>query len=55
MLRGYRMARNEDKVFRATIAPGVKPPRFNMDVDINGFHCSIGHVHEGRLRETTKQ
>ena len=26
VLGGYRMARNDDKAFRATIAPGVKPP-----------------------------
>ena len=55
MLRGYRMARNDDKAFRATIAPGVKPPTFNMDVDINDSYCSFGHVHEGLLRETAKQ
>ena len=55
VLRGYRMTRNYDKAFRATIAPGVKPPNFNMDVDINGFHCLFGHIHEGLLRETAKQ
>ena len=55
MLRGYHMARNDDKVFRATTTPEVKPPRFNMDFDISGFHRSIGHIHEGLLRETTKQ
>ena len=49
------MTRNDDKAFRATIAPGVKPPNFNMDVDINDFHCSFGHVHEGLLREMAKQ
>ena len=43
------------KAFRATIVPGVKPPNFNMDVDINDFHCSFGHVHEGLLRKTAKQ
>ena len=26
-----------------------------MDVDINDFHCSLYHVHEGLLRETAKQ
>ena len=26
-----------------------------MDVDINDFHSSFGHVHEGLLRETAKQ
>ena len=55
VLRGYRMTRNDDKAFRATIVPGVKPPNFNMDVDINDFHCSFGHVYEGLLRETAKQ
>ena len=55
VLRGYCMTRNDDKAFRATIAPGVKPPNFNMDVDINDFNCSFGHVHEGLLRETAKQ
>ena len=33
----------------------MKPPNFNIDVDINDFHCSFGHVHEGLLRETAKQ
>ena len=48
------MNRNDDEAFRATIAPGVKPPSFNMDVDINDFHCSFGHVYKGLLRETAK-
>ena len=43
------------KLFRATIALGVKPPNFNMNVNINEFHCSFGHVPEGLLRETAKQ
>ena len=55
MLRGYRMTRNNDKTFRATIAPGVKPSNFDMYVDIKDFHCSFGHVHEGLLRKTAKQ
>ena len=55
MLRGYHMTRNDDKAFRATIDPGVKPPNFNMDVDISDFHCSFVYVHEGLLRETAKQ
>ena len=55
MLRGYRMTRNNDKAFRATIASGLKPLNFNMDVDINDFHCSFDHVHEELLRETAKQ
>ena len=33
----------------------MKPPIFNMDVDINDFHCPFGHVHEGLLRQTAKQ
>ena len=41
--------------FRATIAPGVKPACFNIDDDINDFHCSFGHVHEGLMREPAKQ
>ena len=49
------MARNENKTFRAVIAHGVKPLNFNMDVDINNFNCSFGHVHEGLLRGTAKQ
>ena len=55
VLRGYRMTRNGDKAFRATIAPEVKPPNFTVDVDINDFHWSFGHVYEGLLRETAKQ
>ena len=55
VLRGYRMTRNNDKTFRATIAPGVKPHNFNLYVDINGIHCSFGHIDEGFLRETAKQ
>ena len=49
------MTRNDDKAFRATIAPGGKPSNFNMDVDINDFHCSFGHVHERILRGRAKQ
>ena len=49
------MTRNDDTPFRATIAPGVNPPSFNMDVEINDFHCSFGHVHKGLVRETAKQ
>ena len=55
MLRGYRMPEKITKAFRATIPSGVKSPNFNMDGDINDFHCSFGHVHEGLLRETAKQ
>ena len=54
-MRGYHMTRNDDKAFRTTIAPGVKPPNFNMCVDINDFHYSFSHVYEGLLRETVKQ
>ena len=54
VLSGYRMTRNDDKSFRATIAPGAKPLNFNMDADINDFHCSFGDVHGGLLRETAK-
>ena len=49
------MTRNDKEAFRATLAPGVNPPNFDMDVDINNFHCSFDHVHEGLLRETAKQ
>ena len=55
MLHGYCMTRNDDKAFRAAVAPGVEPPNFNMDVDISDFPCSFRHVHEGLLRETAKQ
>ena len=37
----------------AVIAPGAPPnPRV---VDINDFHCSHAHAHEGLLRQTAKQ
>ena len=49
------MTRNDDKAFRATLIPGVKPPNFNMDIDINDFHGYFGHVYEGLLRKTSKQ
>ena len=55
MLRGYRMTRNDDKAFQTTIAPGVNPSNFNMDVDSSDFHCPFGQVHEGFLCETVKQ
>ena len=55
MLRRYRMTRNDDKAFQTTIAPGVKPSNFNMDVDSSDFHCPFGQVHEGFLCETAKQ
>jgi len=53
VLRGFPMPTNDRAL--ATIAPRVIPPNFNVNADINDFHCSFGHVHEGRLRETAKQ
>ena len=44
VLRGYRMTRNDDKAFRATIAPGVNPPNLYMGVDINDFQSLFGHA-----------
>ena len=38
----------------ATIAPAVKPPNIDTEVDINEFHCSFGHGHKELLLETTK-
>ena len=37
-----------------TIAPGVKPPKIDTDVDTNGFHCSFGDAHERLRLETAK-
>ena len=53
VLRGFRVPTN-DKALLATIAPGVRPPNFNVSVDINDFNCSFSLVHEGRLGETAK-
>ena len=36
----------------ATIAPSHTPGR---SLDINLFHCSYGHLHEGLLHDTAKQ
>ena len=49
------MGRNGEKTFRATIAPGVKLPNLNMNVNINDFRCSFCHVHEVLLHEAAKQ
>ena len=38
-----------------TIAPGVKPPNIDAEVDINEFHCSFGHIYKRLLLETTKE
>lgn len=51
--RGLRVPTNDTAL--AATAPGVRPPNFNMDADINDFYCPFGHVHERFLRETEKQ
>ena len=51
-MRGYR-ARSDSAC--ATIAPAVKPPNVDTEVDINGFHCSFGHTHKELLFEMAKQ
>ena len=49
------MARNGENMFPATIALGIKLLNLNMNVHINGFHCSFCHMHEVLLREAAKQ
>ena len=39
----------------AAIAPTVKTPNIGIEVNINEFHYSFGHVHKELLLETTKQ
>ena len=51
-MRGYR-ARSDSAY--ATIAPAVKPPNVDTEVDINEFHCSFGHTHKELLFEMAKQ
>ena len=51
-MRGY-CARSDSAC--AKIAPAVKPPNIDTEVDINEFHCSYGHVHKELLLETAKQ
>ena len=53
VLRGFCVSTN-DKALLATVNPGVRPPNFNVSVDINDFNCSFSLVHEGRLGETAK-
>ncbi|CAM9933068.1 unnamed protein product [Sphacelaria rigidula] len=43
-----------DESARAVLAPGKMPVDRNQ-VDINSFHQSHGHLHEGLLPETAKQ
>ena len=50
-MRGYR-ARSDSAC--ATIAPAVKPPNIDTEVDINEFRCSFGHGHKELLLETVK-
>ena len=50
-MRGYR-ARSDSAC--ATIAPAVKPPNIDIEVDINEFRCSFGHVHKELLLETAR-
>ena len=45
-MRGYR-TRSDSAC--ATIAPAVKPPNIDTEVDIDVLHCSFGHVHKERL------
>ena len=51
-MRGYR-ARTDSAY--ATIAPAVKPPNIDTEVDVNKFHCSFGNYHKEHLLETAKQ
>ena len=39
----------------AAIAPEVKPPNIDTEVDIKESHCSFEHVHTEFLLEATKQ
>ena len=55
MLREYRKARNDKKNCSNYNRPWGETPNFNMDVDINDFHCSFGHAHVGLLHETARQ
>ena len=50
-MQGYR-TRSDSAC--ATIAPAVKPPNIDTEVDINEFHCSFGHSHKELLLETAK-
>ena len=51
-MQGYR-TRSDSAC--ATIAPAVKPPNIDTEVDINDFYCSFGHGHKELLLETAKQ
>ena len=51
-MRGYRTRSNSAC---AAIAPTVKTPNIDIEVDINEFPCSFGHVHKELLLETAKQ
>ena len=51
-MRGYR-ARSDSTC--VTIAPVVKPPNIDTEVNINEFHFYIGNVHKELLLKTAKQ
>ena len=51
-MRGYR-GRSDSAC--AIIASTVKTPNIDIEVDVNEFHSSFGHVHEELLLETAKQ
>ena len=52
-LSGFRRPLDSSNLALATIAPGKIPSV--LPVDINTFHTSHRHVHDGLLRSTAKQ
>ena len=54
VLHGYRMARNNDKLFRATIASGVKSSNFGMDVATSTFRSVMFTRDFCTLRRSSK-
>ena len=54
-LCAYRTGMLVDEATNATIAPGLTPNNRETPVDINGFHVTHAHAHEGALRKMAKQ
>ena len=54
-LYAYRPGALNDENASVVITPGPEPSNRDTPVDINAFHATHAHAHEGALRKTAKQ
>ena len=55
VLYAYRPGALNDEITNAVNIPGPEPINWGTPVDINTFHATHAHAHEGALRKTAKQ